>query len=300
MVNRLVGILCAGLMIGVNGALILRDFVPRWLAGPPPENDARLLQPGEVRRTQYAIYAEDGHLMGRSWTISQVNLAPALTIDSYTLLESAMLPNGMTTPRIRVHTFLSFFAENPVPEKLRIELEGLPLAVRLEGEPLPPDFACIWVVGEQRGEFALPAESMQAIGDVLKPFDRLPGLWEGRTWRLNLFDPLSRILPDFLHGDIETDSVLVRVTRMEIIRHGGQDVPAYRVEAPGAVAWAASDGRVLRQEVQVPLLGRLTLLDEEWNSELFRISRDQTFGGPADPAVAGEAAAAPPQESQTP
>ncbi len=64
-----------------------------------------------------------------------------------------------------------------------------------------------------------------------------------------------------------TSSVLVRVTGTESIEHNGRVVEAFRVEADRAVAWVTSDGRVLRQEVDLPLLGRLTLIDEPFDQQ---------------------------------
>lgn len=279
MINRLIGILCIAAMLGVNGMLVIREFIPRWAAGDPPKNDAQSMKSGDIRRTQFGIYTPDGQLVGRSWTLAMVNFAPSLTVDSWSVVEPYTLPNGMSSPRLRVHTIISY-VESDVPDKVRLELEGVtgvdgrPLRIGLEGEPIPPDFACTWVVGDDRGEFAVPSDSMRAVGDVLKPFDRLPGLFVGRAWQLNVFDPLSRILPHWMRGDIDSDAVLVRVTKSETIQHAGQDVEVFRIEAPHVVAWATLDGRVLRQEVEVPILGPLVILDEEWSAELFRAARE--------------------------
>jgi hypothetical protein len=64
------------------------------------------------------------------------------------------------------------------------------------------------------------------------------------------------------------ESVLVRCTALESISYGNREIEAYRVEMPKVRAWVAADGQVLRQEVDLPLFGKLTLLDQKYDDAL--------------------------------
>jgi hypothetical protein len=270
MLNRWIGITTAALMLSVNTLLVVRDVLPCWLAGDPPQAEIELLQPGEQRRTQVSIYNKVGQRVGRSWTHSKCG-STLLTVDTWTVLYPIDLPRDVVTPRLSIHTNVVYHHDTWV-DSLRIDVHGFSdmrggdVPIGLRGERVPPDdFPCQWQVGEQRGTLVLDADAIRVLGDVVHPFDRLPGLYVGQAWRLELLNPLTRLLPGFRDSPVATSSVLVRVTGTESIEHNGQLVEAFRVEAEKAVAWVASDGRVLRQEVDLPLLGRLTLIDEPFD-----------------------------------
>jgi hypothetical protein len=72
------------------------------------------------------------------------------------------------------------------------------------------------------------------------------------------------MLPSLGGGGVDLEGVLIEVTGKETIIHRGQPVEAFVVEGGGATAWAAPDGRVLLQQVTLPLLGKLLLRDEEY------------------------------------
>jgi hypothetical protein len=268
MLNRWIGITTAALMLSVNALLVVRDVLPRWLAGDAPQAEIELLRPGERRRTQVSIYNKVGQRVGRCWTESKRSSA-LLTVDTWTVLYPVQLPQEVITPRLRIHTTLRYHQDVCV-DSLEIEVRGLGAPVGLRGEHVPPnDFPCQWRVGEQRGTFVLNADATRVLGDVIRPFDRLPGLYVGQAWRLELLNPLTRLVPGLKDSPVATSSVLARVTGTESIEHNGQVVEAFRVEAGKAVAWVTSGGRVLRQEVDLPLLGRLTLIDEPFDERAY-------------------------------
>jgi len=272
MLNRWIGITTAALMLSVNTLLVVRDVLPCWLPGDPPQAEIELLRPGEQRRTQVSIYNKVGQRVGRSWTHSKRGNT-LLTVDTSTVLYPIQLPQDVVTPRLEIHTNLVYHQDVCV-DSLRIDvhgftdLEGCEVPIGLRGEHVPPnDFPCQWQVGEQWGTLILDADATRVLGDIIRPFDRLPGLYVGQAWRLELLNPLTRLLPGFRDSPVATSSVLVRVTGTESIEHNGRVVEAFRVEAERAVAWVTSDGRVLRQEVDLPLLGRLTLIDEPFDEQ---------------------------------
>jgi hypothetical protein len=58
---------------------------------------------------------------------------------------------------------------------------------------------------------------------------------------------------------------LAEVKRRETIHHSGKDTECFRIETDGTVAWADKAGRVLRQEVRIPILGCFVLTDEAFD-----------------------------------
>jgi hypothetical protein len=271
MLNRWIGIVCALFMLGANTTLFVRDILPRWLAGNPPELDDLSHGTGPERRVQTGIYNADRELVGRNWWISKVQ-GEFLNVTSLTMLYPINLPNGMATPRVRIETQLRYQTQDGFLGELVLTIRGLPAAIVLRGELVPPDeFACKWWLGYvERGHFVLDAQATRAIGDVLRPFTRLPGLYVGRTWRVQLLDPLSRIVPGLQAEEFLGDAEFVRVVRTETIEHLGRPVEAFVVEAARTRAWVAPQGDVLRQEVELPFLGKLTLYDEPYDDAAYR------------------------------
>ncbi len=274
MLNRWIGITCLVFMLGANALLFQRDILPAWLSGDPPDivdgSDAF----GQRRQTQLGIFDDDGRVVGRNWTITEAQ-GHFLEIDSSTALYPVLLPNGLATPEVRVDTRLRYRQEDGLLSDLVMTLYGLPTSVRLRGEFVPPDeFACKWKLGQRPGgTFVLDAEATRAIGDVFRPFRRMPGLYVGRTWRLSVLDPLAHILPGLKDQGMLAEPMIVRVTRQETIQHRGTAVETFVVETRRTKAWVAPDGRVLRQEVELPILGRLTLRDEAFDEAAYKVAK---------------------------
>ena len=86
MLNRWIGILAFALMLFANGALVLRDIAPAWLAGDPPRSDTFLLQPGTTGKRQTVILDAEDRPIGYSFTHAGRSVE-MLTIRSWTILE---------------------------------------------------------------------------------------------------------------------------------------------------------------------------------------------------------------------
>lgn len=268
MLNRWLGILLFALMAGANVALFMHDVLPRWSAGSPPTPQVVTLRPGEIRWVQTGIFDSRNRNIGRSWT--RVHRGPTVsTHEVYTYLDRVLLP-GTTLPPIHVQMKLTYQKNQELVDDLRLHLFGLPFVVQLEGGLVSSEFPIVWKFGEQRGQFILDAEATRALGDALRPFERLPNLEVGQAWRMELLNPLSGLIPGVRDAGIDVSGVLVRVTRKETIEWSGQQVEALRVEAPNSVGWVAPDGRVLRQEVDLPLLGKVVIVDEPFNETIYR------------------------------
>jgi hypothetical protein len=140
-------------------------------------------------------------------------------------------------------------------------------------------FPCELTVGSVTRTFAFENEAMQALGEALRPFDVLPDLHVGRTWRVRLFNPVKQVLGK--QADFE--SVLVRVTGMETIEHRGSQVECFRIEAGEIVAYADAGGRVLEQRVQLPIFGTIVVRDEPFEPETREAARQRIRSPGADP-----------------
>ena len=146
---------------------------------------------------------------------------------------------------------------------MRIRVHGLGPPVRLDGAFYPPDhFPCTWQIGAQRGEFDLPADATRALGDIIRPLDGVSGLEVGQSWRINLLNPLAGMIPDWGARFMANQSMVVRVVRKEKIEHRGESVEAFVIQADKMQAWMTPEGRLIRQEYELPLIGRLVLVDE--------------------------------------
>jgi len=275
MLNRLLGILFALAMLLANVAVFTRDVLPRWRPGNPPPSDAQLLRPGETRLAQVGIYNNAGHLIGRSWTRSQCKPASELvSVATTTVLHPISLPGGLLTPRVRVETQCLYRQDEGHVDEIEFRMFGVGMTVSLRGEAMSTgEFSCSWQVGERRGSLLLDAGAPQALGDVIRPFDRLPDLRVGQTWQLRLLNPLARMLPQLNQTGIDLEPVIIRVVERRTIDHAGQNVDVFVVDGGHAVAYVAQDGRVLRQEVDLPLVGRLVLLDEPFDEQSWEQAR---------------------------
>lgn len=269
MLNRCIGILAAGLMILANAAIMFRDVLPGWFAGDAPPCEAQALAAGEERHVQVGIYDDEGQAVGKSWTRSRRSgVGGIVMVLTTTVIERIHLPGGIRTPRVRIETEVTYRHDAPSVDELDFKMYGLGIPISLHGEAMPTgEFPFNWQVGAERGKLILDSTAPAALGDVIRPFDRLPNLYVGRSWKLKLLDPIAHILPNAEAAGLTLEPVLIQVTDRQTIMHGGEKMETYVVEGGGATAWVADDGRVLRQEVHLPLLGRLVLLDEPFDGD---------------------------------
>ena len=272
MFNRWLGLGSLIAMLTANLALVWQEFLPGWLAGDPPPSEAALLAPGEDRFAQVGLYDAAGRSLGQSWTRSRcTGVGGIVQVYTTTLLRPAHLPGGVATPRIRIEAELTYRQDNARLDDLDFRVYGLAWPLMLQGEAMPSgEFPCEWQAGTQRGSVILDAHAPAALGDVLRPFDRLPDLYVGRTWRLNLLDPLAHLVPGAREAGFVPEPILIEVTGRETIAHDGAEVATHVVEGGGVTAWVAHDGTVLRQRAVLPLLGELHVVAEPYDEQARR------------------------------
>lgn len=274
--NRYLGLLLTGAMLIANAGIFVNDVLPRWAPDDAPPTDAQLLAPDETRQVQVGIFRADGQRIGKSWTrSSRRGGADLVYVATTTVLGPIALPSA-TVPRVRIETELTYRGSTAQLDDLDFRMYGLGTPVQLVGEAMDSgEFAFRWRVGPERGSYLIRNEYLRSLGDVIRPFDRLANLSVGQSWRVKLLDPVSQMLPNLGAEAIELEPVLIRVTRTERMEHRGEAVQAFVVEGGSARAYVHPDGRVLRQVVNVPLLGELHLIDEAFDEN----ERIRSVGG---------------------
>ena len=248
--NRIIGSLLALTWIIAMAALVQRDVLPLWTAQEAPNE---LLPAGEY---QVGILSAAGARLGTTWITA--GQSPSPTISSTTLLEAGKVSGMMPiTGSWLLGTDLAYDAGGRL-DHFHFTLSAPGVTGEVDAERIERDFSVLARLGDTKKSMLLDGELSKYLSETLRPFTHLAGLRVGQSWRIRLLDPLALIRS----GSVDFQTILARVTQMDIIEHRGGLVRCFRVESPTARAWADSTGRVLRQEVQLPLVGKWTLVDE--------------------------------------
>jgi hypothetical protein len=270
--NRWVGILSFLLMLAANIALVTRDIIDT--AGPAPLPAEFSMEISEERRSQQDIFDDHGKRIGNSWTICRRS-AELISIRSWTIFERLRF-GAYSTPPVKILAEYLFDKELAL-DNLHVRVDGFGVPVMLEGERVPPDrFPCKWMFGEARGHFVLPADRTLGLREITRPFGSLTNLEVGQTWRMEIFNPFEGAIPG-LEASLKTISKIARVARKETLEHDGQHVSTLVVECDSIAAWVAADGRVLRQTVELPLLGKITIVEARYDEEARRTALLENF-----------------------
>lgn len=244
--------------------LVWHDLWPTWSAGAPPVQVPGGPDDHSVRM-QFQIETSRWGRLGRSWAeFWRVQ-------DSAIARSTTLLEGGPLRRPIRVETNLSYDPADRLDE-LKVWVYGLPMPVQIQAASYGEDFPCIVTVGPQRHEFTLRQDMASAFAEVFRPFVYLKGLSVGKTWRIASINPLGSLWGE----QPDPVPVVARVTRRETIEHLGRSVECFRVEAQGATAWVNDDGEVLRQEVDVPMLGKTVIrLLDGFDEQALQQAREQ-------------------------
>ena len=245
--------------------LFVRDILPTWMAGdPPPAVALDGVDSGQADSQAGIFRAADGQRIGTNW----LRFYPAddqLTVKSTTFVSGLPL-----VPPLRIVSRFTF-RDQGVLDNFDMTILGAPLAIRIKGENYDPDFPCELTMGDETFRWRMDARTSRMLAETFRPFMRLPGLHVGRSWRMRVVDPLATVM----RGPGQFNVVLVRVTAKETIQHQGESVECFRVESPQIVAFVTDDGRVLRQEIEVPMFGRFVILSEPFDKDSLRKAEDR-------------------------
>lgn len=257
--RRLTGIIITLVWLGCMAALIQRDVLPYWQAQNPPTQQ---IPDGDY---QVAITNAAGQKVGTTW-VTTIRLAESTTIHSLTQLDvrkvSSMLPFAGD---MYLTTDLTYGPAGGLNEFIFL-MDSSAIQGRVQGVRYDKEFACKATVGAMTQTMTLDAELSKYIGDSMRPFTHLQGLHVGQTWRLRILDPFSMMRG----GAADFTTKLVKVTGRETINHHGRMIACFRIESDGIIAWADESGRVLQQDVLIPLLGRWTITEEPFDDNAKR------------------------------
>lgn len=252
--NRILGGVSALVWILAMGALIHRDVLPYWMAGDAP------CQVTPEEEYQVGITLDGRRRVGTTWVTTTITPGMRLVRSATRLDLGAIRTVLPLSGELVLQSDLSYAADDSL-ETFSFDLRSGGFEARIEGERYGRDYACTLRIGPKSWTIALEGEHSEYLGESLRPFTRLKNLTVGQRWRLRVLDPFAALQSQTL----EFNTQVATVTARETIAHAGERVSCFRIETEGTVAWADDEGRVLRQEVNVPLLGRFVLTDEDFD-----------------------------------
>ncbi|MCP4246280.1 MAG: hypothetical protein GY778_04450 [bacterium] len=235
--------------------LVWHDVWPGLTAGDAPEVAFR----PESGSTdfQVGIFDANGRRMGTIWS-SHHQYGQTPRRDDTIYLES--LP-GLGRLLIEIE---SQFTARGLLDEFDLQMFGLELDIHIHGERFTSVYGFHVQAGRWRETFKIDADGAGLIGDAFRPFAALPGLTVGQSWRMQVVNPLAVVTG----LGRKFNPIVVRVTGREPIALADRpSVDCLVVEAPGVKAWVDSEGRVLVQEVELPVGGTITLRDEPYDEE---------------------------------
>ena len=242
--------------------LFVRDILPAWQAGdPPPTLTAAQLGHDKINR-QAGIFDAQGRRIGTNW-VQYISTRDLLTVKSTTLLERIA---GWGP--LRIQTWFTFRAQG-VLDEFETRIFGAPFPITVKGENYDPDFLCELTVGDMSYQWRLDAETSRMLAETFKPFTLLRGLHVGQSWQMRVMDPVAAMTG----RGRRFEAVLVRVVGKERIEHQGEVTECFRVEAPNMVAFVDADGEVLRQQVDVPVVGAIVILEEAFDLKALQAAK---------------------------
>jgi hypothetical protein len=237
-------------------ALVYRDVLPHWIAGAPPAQMPNTTAEGPYLRYQSGIFTSSGRV-GTSWVIFD-------TAGGNTLVHTLTALDGLPLmPPLLVDSKLTYTGTERL-DSIDLKIHGAPIRLEFRGEDYGMDFSCELITGngpQDKFGFKLDTAAAATMNEALRPFTLLKDLHVGKTWRMRLINPL----PAIRGGKAELEAYLVRVTGKETIEHNGSRVECFRVESHNVRAWAAPDGQVLVQEVDLPIFGTISIRQETYD-----------------------------------
>lgn len=236
--------------------LVWHDVWPGLTAGDPPRMvRVEVAADGPVSY-QAGIFNKYGHRIGTAWSTYHPIGDTARREDTI-YVESFV---GILPTLLEI---TSGFTREGNLDEFRLEVLGQGIPIEVQGERFGSMYGFNIRIDTVHERIRLDAEAAGLIGDVFRPFASLPGLEVGQSWRMQVLNPIS-IITGF--GD-RFVPMLVRVTRREVVATAEVgSLDCLVVEAPNATAWVDDNGRVIVQQVELPVGGTLTIRDEPYDA----------------------------------
>ncbi|MFQ5492017.1 MAG: hypothetical protein ACE5GE_14970 [Phycisphaerae bacterium] len=253
MVLRIGGIGTVIFWVASMSWLVVGDIWPALTAGQPPQ--AARLDLTETISYQVGFFNQYGHRIGTAWTTHQPIAETTKREDTIHVGSFAGLPPTLVE-------IDSTFLESGALDELHLRVHGHGLCIRVDGERFASMYGFNIRAGRPDEQVRIQADSAGLIGDAFRPFAALPNLKVGQSWRMQVINPLACVTG---LGD-KFVPMLVEVTgRERIDTPDGRAVNCLVVEASNARAWVDDQGKVIKQQVQWPLGGPITLWDEPFD-----------------------------------
>jgi hypothetical protein len=259
----LMRLLCGGIILFWTAAtiwLIRHDVVPALTARDVPRFSTEGLSADGTHQAQARIEDKTGRRVGTVWSVHTASPAGMSRRDVFWIEQLGMLP------LLRIEANSDFTAEGRL-DTFNLKLFGADERIELEGEEFSGNLAFRLTVGRKEQLFKVDASAAGMIGDLFRPFPTLPQIELGQSWRMHVVNPLaaitgfgSKLIP-----------MVVKVTGKERLPTPEGPVECFVVETDrGARAWVDARGHVLRQEVEAPIGGRLTIVAEPFDEDRLR------------------------------
>ncbi len=258
MINRMLPVFVVLIWLLSMGWLIQHDVVPGWTAHDIYESDTDGWLTEEKSNAQARIENKYGHRLGTVWS-------------QYRRVESALLRKDViwidglqAIPKLRVE-MESTFTSGGVLDSLVMSVFGAGERVELIGENFSGHFAFELSIGsERKHRFKVDADMAGIVSDVFRPFPNMPKVEVGDSWRMHVLNPIAAV------SGVGTKLIplLVKVTGKEMILSSNGPIDCLVLEAGQARAWVDSNGVVIRQEMDLPVGGTLSIITEAFNQDL--------------------------------
>ena len=254
------------LWLAAMGWLVAHDVWPALTAQEPP-----LLRPSdwlreEGRQAQFTVY-HDGNEIGTIWT----QYVGQTSVERTDLIWIEKFPLEIAPLRLVV---TSIFTPDGLLDEFTVALARRGTDINLHGERFHADFSFEFRNGPIPSTFKIPLTHGSLIGGGFNPFSQLTDLRVGRTWRMQVFNPVAALTGvgnRFL-------SMLVEVTGEETIATPTGYRRCFVVESHSAKAWVDERGAVLMQEMTLPMAGRFRMVREAVFDDRARArARQETF-----------------------
>lgn len=247
--TKATGLFIVPLWLAAMGWLVAHDVWPRLTALDPPRLRPADWLENAGDKAQFAIYSGKTP-MGTIWTNYLVD-EDAIRRDDLIWIDH--LPVDIAPLRITVSSV--FTAKGVLDEfTLRIDSPSTTVPLELHGERFHADFSFTLDPGEKT--FRIPLTDAGLIAGGLNPFGDLSDLAVGRSWRMQVFNPVAaltgigeRFMP-----------MLVTVTGEQRLHMKGWEGNCLILESGWAKAWVDAHGVVRRQEITLPMVGTIQIL----------------------------------------
>ncbi len=263
MFQRLMGLAIFVFWLVATSWLVWHDVLPAWTAQEPPKVVAKDWVEQYGRQSQFGIYDAWERRIGGIWT-EYASGAATDREDNIYVQDFPLL--GPMHVEIR-----SAFNLAGRLDEIDIAVLGNWTPVRIHGERFHKEFAFRLDAGAFKQAFKIDLAVAGTFSDVFRPFDAMPNLEVGQSWRMQVFNPAAVVAG---MGDRFVEK-LVKVTGREVIELNGELRDCFIVEAPNLTAWVErGSGLVLVQEIALPVGGTFRVKMEEYDAGALADARE--------------------------